>query len=371
MAANFGVVANFTSSSARPISVASTTVIGIVGVSDVIAEGLYYYGSPAAALEAEFADAADDLLATLQFGQNLNIAAPTVIAVAAPGADAAAKKANLIAAATLLKSAEAEYGYRPDVMIAPTESEDIDVANALISAAGATLGRCYVDLSATDEAAAILERENFSSMRVTLCNPAVKYPDGTDAYVGMSALMGWMRLYVDGLTETGWAQSVSNREISISATERVIGFTPGETSEADRLRAAGITTLIRYSGWRTWGEQTCATDSIWQDARRVRIFDMLVAKTLEGIFWAVDRDLSELSAAKQSIKEFLNELKGADVLLGFEVYLDTEKTTATSITEGKFYFIAETQEMPVARRIEVTFDRVDTYASVVYDILAA
>ena len=370
MSSEFGVVSNFTTSSARPITAESITPGGIAGIADGVAPGLYSFGSPEAALaDAAFAAIEDGPVAkTLNMGKDFNIITPTIVSVANTGADAVETEANIIAAINALKTAEAEFGYRPDVLAAPDHTSDIDVAVALVNAATGMLARCYTDLAAANEADAITEIGSFSSMRHTPCGVGIKYGTGT---IGGSALAFWVRILVDSAKETGWADSASNRGVNISGTDRPIEFIPGSTCEADRLRAAGIWTVIRYKGFRTWGEKTMSADPIWEDARRVRIFDRMVEATLDGIFWAVDRDLNMLDAAKRSIRSFLNGLVGANVLLGFKIYLDEERTTITSITEGKFYFIVETQEMPVARRIEVTYDRVDTYASVVYDILSA
>ena len=51
--------------------------------------------------------------------------------------------------------------------------------------------------------------------------------------------------------------------------------------------------------------------------------------------------------------------------------LDLERTTPEAITANKFYFIIEAQETPSPVLISVTFDRVDAYASVVYERLGA
>ena len=109
---------------------------------------------------------------------------------------------------------------------------------------------------------------------------------------------------------------------------------------------------------------------MWQDARRVRIFDLASFAVIDGIFWAVDKDLNALDAALDSLRAFMASLVGADVMLGFKVYLDLDRTTATAITNGEFYFTIEAQETPSPSLIKVTFDRVDAYASVVYERLA-
>jgi len=65
----------------------------------------------------------------------------------------------------------------------------------------------------------------------------------------------------------------------------------------------------------------------------------------------------------------MNGLVGDEVMLGFSVYLDQERTTPERITAGEFYFKIDAQEIPSPRLISVTFNRVDRYAPLVYKII--
>ncbi|MFA6685350.1 MAG: phage tail sheath C-terminal domain-containing protein, partial [Arcobacteraceae bacterium] len=140
--------------------------------------------------------------------------------------------------------------------------------------------------------------------------------------------------------------------------------------ETDPLTEKQIMSFISYKGIRTWEYATTDVDPIWQDARRVRIFDLAAEAVLDGIFWAIDKDLSELKSAKDSLTAFMDSLVGDDVMLGFSVELDEERTTPVRITAGEFYFIIDCQEVPSPRLISVRFNRVDRYAPLVYETLA-
>ena len=63
-------------------------------------------------------------------------------------------------------------------------------------------------------------------------------------------------------------------------------------------------------------------------------------------------------------------LKGAKVLLGFNVYWDPERNTKANITAGKFYLVAEMQNMPIVKRLEVNFSYVDRYSDVLIKLIS-
>jgi len=171
----------------------------------------------------------------------------------------------------------------------------------------------------------------------------------------------------DGL---GKYRSVSNETLPISAVKYPRTFIPGRGDETDALLEAQITAIIFYKGFRSWGYATTTVDAIWQDARRTRIFDLASQAVLDGVFFAIDKGINELRSAKKSLRAFMADLVGSQVMLGYDVKLDEARTTATSITAGEFYFVIDAQEMPSPKLISVTFNRVDRFSPLLYDILA-
>ena len=230
-----------------------------------------------------------------------------------------------------------------------------------------------MDLDATDNADALTKRDLLGSRRVTpvftnLMDWNTTLND-TDEYCASVAL-AYLRASIDGSKDIGYSYSISNRVVPVSGMKENREFLAGFQDETDALNDKQITSFINYSGIRTWNYQTCDIDPMWQDARRVRIFDLASFAVIDGIMWAVDKDLNALDAAMDTLRAFMASLVGADVMLGFNVYLDKDRTTPTSITAGEFYFIIEAQETPSPSLIKVTFDRVDAYSSVVYDRLS-
>ncbi len=380
-----GIVTEIKSDSARPISVTSTLPIALVVTSDIQA-GLYYFDSPKAAVESDLikAHTTGNMIKYLNVGvDQFPCIVPTIISVANEGADDAATKTNIINATNALKSAagsinlasatESAVGFKPDIItVADHAIGDTDIANAIISVCNSLKGRTFIDLDAADNGDAVTKRKAFGSDRVTLIKTSLglwNTKESKTDYYDSGVMLAWLRVYVDGEGKTGYSKSISNRVLPVSSVKSPSEFYAGALDETDSLTVKQITSFIFYKGIRTWEYATASADPIWQDARRVRIFDLAAAAVLEGIFWAVDKDLAALSAVKKSLRGFMNGLIGDEVMLGFNIFLDIKRTTPEKITAGEFYFVIDSQEMPSPKLICVTFNRVDRYAPLVYKII--
>ncbi|WP_294962028.1 hypothetical protein [Sulfurimonas sp.] len=380
-----GIVTEIKSDSARPISVTSTLPIALVVTSNIQA-GLYYFDSPKAAIESDLikAHTTGNMIKYLNVGvDQFPCIVPTILSVANEGTDDAATKTNIINATNALKSAagsinlasstQSAIGFKPDIItVADHAIGDTDIANAVISVCNSLKARTFIDLDANDNGDAITRREAFGSDRVTLVKTSLGLWNTTESktdYYDSGVILAWLRVYVDGEGKTGYSKSISNRVLPVSSVKSPSEFYAGALDETDPLTEKQITSFISYKGIRTWEYATTDADPIWQDARRVRIFDLAAAAVLEGIFWAVDKDLAALSAAKKSLRGFMNGLIGDEVMLGFNIFLDIKRTTPERITAGEFYFVIDSQEMPSPKLICVTFNRVDRYAPLVYKII--
>lgn len=385
MSTKRGIVTEVKSDSARPISVTSTLPIALVVTSDIKA-GLYYFDSPKAAVESDLikAHTTGNMIKYLNVGvDQFPCIVPTIISVANKGIDDPTTKTNIINATNALKSAagsinlasdtESAVGFKPDIItVADHAIGDTDIANAVISVCNSLKARTFIDLDAADNGDAVTKREAFGSDRVTLAKTSLGLWNTTESktdYYDSGVMLAWLRVYVDGEGKTGYSKSISNRVLPVSSVKSPSEFYAGALDETDPLTEKQITSFISYKGIRTWEYATTDADPIWQDARRVRIFDLAAAAVIDGIFWAVDKDLAALSAAKKSLRGFMNGLIGDEVMLGFNIYLDTERTTPERITAGEFYFVIDSQEMPSPKLICVTFNRVDRYAPLVYKIV--
>lgn len=402
MSSNYGVNTVTSVNASRPIRVGGTTVIGIVGTVLLPLTTLGYsddfitiYNKIKAGEPLFFgsADEANDFFGELEGTireavdgiNDQNVSSPVVIVaveletlhsgkVAEVFYDDLTLKSKIILGINSLKNVESVVGYKPKLIVAPRFSHDLDVSTELTSVAGRILAMAVVDLYKNTESEAVLAVGSFGTSRVLLCDPYVKVWDtflSQEVNQPLSARRAGLIAWGDAQWEYGFADSHSNRVINgISGTARAIEFNAGADCEADRLRTIGIGTVVRYNGFRMWGGETTDIDPIWQDHTRVRIFDRICEAALNGLFWAIDRRADVLKSVKDSVEQMLLALQGSKVLLGFNVYWDAEKNTKANITAGKFYLVAEMQNMPIVKRLEVNFSYVDKYGDVLIKLVS-
>ncbi|MBE0491104.1 MAG: phage tail sheath subtilisin-like domain-containing protein [Sulfurospirillum sp.] len=402
MASQYGVNTVTSVNAARPIRINSSTPIGCVGTvllpadttgmseehvaifNKIKANEPLFFGSADTANEF-FADFEGTMREAVDGIADQNVNSPLILVcvelesihsgkVAENFYDDLTLKSKIIAAINSLKGVAGLVGYKPNLIVAPRFSHDLDVSTEMTSVAQRLLAMAIVDMNAADESAAALMVSSFGTSRVLLCDPYVKVWDtlqDKEVMQPVSARRAGLIAWTDGQWEYGFADSHSNRVINgISGTSRTVEFNAGQDCEADRLRTAGIGTVIRYNGFRMWGGETTDIDPIWQDHTRVRVFDRISEAALDGLFWAIDRRADILKSVKDSVEQMLLALKGSRVLLGFNVYWDPEKNTKANITAGKFYLVAEMQNMPIVKRLEVNFSYVDRYGDVLIKMIS-
>lgn len=402
MASQYGVNTVTSANAARPIRVQSSTPIGVVGTvllpantdtmsvenkkvyEKIKANEPLFFGSADKALEF-FEDMEGTIRESLDGIADQNVSGPVIInavelelshsgKTAEDFYDDLTLKSKIIKAIGELKGVAAEVGYKPNLIVALRFSHDLAVSTEMQSVAQRLLAMSIVDLKSDDESEAVLAVGSFGTSRVLLCDPYVKVWDtftNSEILQPLSARRAGLIAWTDAQWEYGFADSHSNRVINgITGTARTIEFNAGQDCEADRLRTKAIGTVIRYNGFRMWGGETTDIDPIWQDHTRVRVFDRISEAALDGLFWAIDRRADILKSVKDSVEEMLLALRGAKVALGFNVYWDLERNTSANITAGKFYLIAEFQNMPIVKRLEVNFSYVDRYGDVLIKLIS-
>lgn len=371
---NYGINGSIGVEAARPITVESTTPIAVVGDCNVGDPGMHFFSNAELAL-AYLGETATD--GTLRNALNLiilqGVVSPIILSVVAYDVDPATVKAGIIAAVDNLSFAEGETGYRPDLIITPEHSFDVDVAARMDAIATRLWGTCIVDNLAVDETAALTFAANFGSRHMLIYGPHVKYYDTVAAAsvnLPSSAAIAGMMARTDGEVPFGFADSVSNRVVKgISGTDRIIDYADSQDCEARRLRQAGIGSVVPDVGWRTYGGETTDIDPIWQALERVRTFYKALRAVLVASKWARDRRANELVYVRNSIDEFMRELKGNNVAIGFEIYFDMEKNTLATVTAGKFYLTVKWQNMSLIRELNIEMIYTDQYGEVLLNYI--
>ncbi len=357
MKLNFGINGSISVEAARPVIVDTTTPIGIVVPFKDLKDFRVF-------------NSAEDMKSFLEEkgATKKDLAYKTANAIALQGVKGKivavfvkeAGKSSILEGLNLLKTATQDENIltRPDLIIAPEYSFDVDIAAKMDSVASLFKATAIVDVNAKDEAQALNFAKNFGSRYMLLYNGRSKaegeiYPT--------SALIAGLIAYWDaggdnGYDEFGYARNHSNRIVKgVSGQERVIEYFDGVDCEARRLRQNGIGSIVCDIGWRSYGFETRDIDPIWQSLERVRTFHRWLQAIIEANKWARDRSADQLQYVKQTCVDFFNKLKGANISLGYEIYLDPNKS---DVTAGKFTFVLKTANMPTIR--ELNFELVFT-----------
>ncbi len=381
---NYGINGFIAEDAARPIVTESSTPIAIISDCSVGDIGIQSFQSADSALEVLGNTACGSLKQALDMISLQGVNCPIIVGLVRTAED---MKANIIDTIDTMTRAEALTGFRPDLIISPNHSFDVDIAARLDAAAAKLLGTAIVDNLAADETAAKAWAENFSSRNLLIYGPCAKYYDTKSAAnvgVGASAAIAAMIARTDGEVRYGFADSISNRVVKgITGTQRnagplpvdailaeqIIEYADGQDCEARRLRQAGIGSIVADEGWRTYGFETTDIDPIWQALERVRTFTKALRAIQKASKWARDRRANELLEVRKSVDAFMRELKGNNVALGFDIFFDPLKNTNATVTAGIFYLTVKWQNMSLIRELNIEMVYTDDYGSVLLNMI--
>lgn len=361
----YGINGNIDVDAARPITVESSTPIAIVATVDKGDTGFKKFNNADEGLEyIKTNTITDGTLENALRGINLQgVNCPIVCHLSILDVDAEVNKTNILAGLGELSKSEPITGInlRLGVIIAPEYSADAEIGAKIDSVATKLwCPRSLTDDFSSDEAGFKNYIANFGSMFLIHCTGRFN-ADGK--LIPMSALVAGHIARWDAKA-FGWAKSHSNRVVlGVVGTDRVIEYLDGSDCEARRLRQASGCMIVKDVGWRLYGFQTNHIDPIWQNASRVSTFYRLLDAILKASKWARDREADELQEVKDSVDEFMLEMKGAGVVLGFSAVFDERNTKAT-VTAGKFYLTIKTQDMPEVTELNIDLVYTDGYSDV-------
>ena len=362
---NFGINGSITAQAARPITVKSTTVIAILGAISAgheVHHGLHKFNN------------ADDALTFLTDESIIDsdlvngVKAVALQGVNCPVILNLTDNDGKLAACDLFKKCEGLTGVSlfGALLIAPVLSDDTVIGTKLDAIASALQATAIIDNFGVDEAEVTAYAANYGTQSALLTHGKF-YADGVS--VTASALYAGVIAYWDA-KPFGWAKSHSNRSVKgVSETERVIEYVDGGECEARRYRQMGVATILRDVGWRTYGFETTHIDGIWQSLDRVRTFQRLLRAITLSAKWARDREANELLNVKNSVIEFMNELKGNDVIIGFDAFFDNEKNTKATVTAGKFYLTILVGDMTSVRELNIELVYSDNWNDVLINTI--
>ena len=275
--------------------------------------------------------------------------------------------AEVVAAAAKFVEAESVTGAKPRILIAPGWTEHVTrdapdkppkaapVTSGLIATAERLRAVIVADGPNTTDAEAITYRKLLSSRRVYVVDPGLKISDGAGGVTDAPASAYVAGLIVRNDRERGYWSSPSNRPLpGIAGAGRTIDFTLGdENSSANRLNADEVATVVRYEGFRLWGNRTCSNDPKWAFLGVVRTADVINESLLQAHLWAVDRNLTKtyVEDVVESVNDFLRRLVAQGAILSGRCWADPSRNTAAEREAGRVYFDFEFDPPSPAERI--------------------
>jgi len=367
---NYGINGSFSVEAARPVTVESSTAIVIVASANAGDFGFHKFNNAEDGLtyvsDTNITEGTLKAALTGIYMQGVNC--PIVAILVDDALDDVSKETAVLNALDTLSSVDSQTGISPilGLLIAPEFSADLDIGTKLSAMASKYWMTAIIDDFSSDEAGTKAYVENFAS-RFTLHSTGRTKLNGI-MVPNSSCIAGVVARY--DYEPFGWAKSHSNRVVEGAAgTDREIEFIQGADCEARRLRQEGICMVLKNQGWRTYGFETRDIDPIWQALDRVRTFYRCMDAIVKASLWALDREADQLLEVKKTITEFMNELVGNGVVIGFEVYFDPKKNTKATVTAGKFYLTVKFQDMPSIRELNIELVYTDAYSEVLINFL--
>ena len=275
--------------------------------------------------------------------------------------------AEVVAAAPKFVEAEAVTGSKPRILIAPGYTEHVTRANpagpptaapvtsGLIATAERLRAVIVADGPSTTQADALAYRGLLSSRRVYVVDPGVRITDAAGVTSDAPASARVAGLMVRNDRDRGYWSSPSNRVIlGIAGTSRTVDFTLGDpNSSANLLNTGEVATIIRFDGYRLWGNRTASNDAKWAFLGVVRTADVINESLLRAHLWAVDRNLTKtyVEDVVESVNDFLRRLIAQGAILSGRCWADLALNTAAEREAGRVYFDFEFDPPSPAERI--------------------
>jgi phage tail sheath protein FI len=221
-----------------------------------------------------------------------------------------------------------------------------DAANPVVSEMQGIADRLRAVILAdgpnTTNEAAITYREDWGSKRIYVIDPnCLVFDPVLDSHVPqpMSARVAGIISRMDN--DKGFWWSPSNQIINgITGISRPIEFNISDRdSVANYLNRNEVATIIRYDGFRLWGNRVTTPDPLWAFISVRRTADAVYDSIERAFLWAIDRPFSAqlLVDIADSVNAFLRHLIAVGAIIGGRAWLDPTLNTPDQMQQGKLY----------------------------------
>ncbi|MGO2335565.1 phage tail sheath subtilisin-like domain-containing protein [Providencia sp.] len=211
-------------------------------------------------------------------------------------------------------------------------------------------------------------RKDFSQREVM-----VIYPDylgfntetGKNEVIAAPAIAAGLRARIDD--EQGWHKSLSNVPVNgvLGISADVYWSLQDKDTDSNDLNEKGITTLIKYQGYRFWGNRTCDED-IYVFEVYTRTAQILAEMIAEAHFIYVDKPLtpSLVKDILDGIQKKGDQLVTQGRLLGFNCWYDPAANPTTQLRDGHAIIKYKYAPVPPLERLGLEQTFTDEYFAV-------
>ena len=351
MSFKHGITVTEISTGSRTLTPVSTAIIGLVATASDADAATFPLDRPALVTDIEAAIGKAGTTGTLRSALRAiaDQTRPVVVVVrVAEGEEPEDTTANVIGdtidghktGLQALLAAEGQLGVRPRILGAPGLDTQA-VTAALAIAAQKLRGFAYARALGSTISEAIAYRANFSARELMLIFPDfLAFDTASAANVTSHAVARALGLRARIDEEVGPHKTLSN-----VAVEGVVGLTRdiqwdlhSSETEAALLNAEDVTALVRTStGYRFWGNRTCASDPLFAFESTVRVAQLLADTVALGMEWAIDKPLTPalVKDIVETVNGFFRQLKASGVILGANAWYDEAQNSIDSLKAGK------------------------------------
>lgn len=265
-----------------------------------------------------------------------------------------------------LLDAESSLGVKPRILGAPgLDTEPVAQALAAVAVQLRAMSYVYAD-GAEDVSAALEYAQSFGKRETMVIWPNfTKWNTTANANVEVPAVayaLG-MRAYIDA--SQGWHKTLSNVAVNgpTGLSKGVFFDLQNPGSDTGLLNEGNVTTIIRKSGFRFWGDRTCSQDEAFSFESAARTAHILADTMVEGHFEFIDKPLSP-SLAKdilEGINSRMRQLKAGGYILDGKAWYDEEINTTESLKSGKLIIDYDYTPLPPLENLELRQRITDKY----------
>lgn len=256
-----------------------------------------------------------------------------------------------------LLDAEVQVGIRPRILGVPgLDTQAVTVALAIV--ARKLRGFGYAAAVGDTIAEAITYRAEFAQRELMLL-----WPNFTGDFAGdaVARALG-LRARID--QEQGWHKTLSNIAVDgVTGIDKSVYFDlQDDTTPSGVLNSAHITTIIRTTGFRFWGNRTCVDETLpqYNFESAVRTSQALQDIIAEGLAWAVDRPMtvSLIRDILETINAEFRRLKAEGRIIGGLASFDGGLNPSENLAAGKL--VIDYEFTPCAPAESITLNQLIT-----------